>query len=89
MTDKPHWFTDCPDGNDRECSINHTYSGKVKDWGGWETDSGHNGYGLSKELCDYIVSILNSKTTEVEMRRFKWSADDDETMGERLSRKYK
>jgi hypothetical protein len=30
-----------------------------KKWGGWNTDSGYEGYGLPKELAIWICDILN------------------------------
>jgi hypothetical protein len=34
------------------------------DCGGWKTDSGYDGYGLPKELAEWICKILNESNTE-------------------------
>lgn len=33
--------------------------------GGWNTDSGYNGYGLPKDLAQWICDTLNNSTVQV------------------------
>ena len=45
---------------DREESDDEAYSITLnKEYGGWNTDSGYPGYGLPKELAEWICQTLN------------------------------
>lgn len=44
---------DCPELNSYTITLNENYTG-------WNTDSGYDGYGLPKELAEWICETLNT-----------------------------
>lgn len=50
---------------DREDSDEYSYSITLnEEYGGWRTDSGYPGYGLPKDLAQWICDILNKHQDE-------------------------
>jgi hypothetical protein len=52
---KEIWYPHAEDDEERSWSIS-----TIQEYGGWHTDSGSKGYGLPKELAQWICEKLNS-----------------------------
>jgi hypothetical protein len=51
---KVHIDTDSIDGNRASLTLDVKY-------GGWQTDGGYEGYGLPKDLAQWICDVLNER----------------------------
>lgn len=45
-----------------------------KEYGGWNTDSGYEGYGLPKELAQWICDTLNKNNESCPYKMNKWGS---------------
>lgn len=65
---------------DREVSDDRAYSITLNEkYGGWRTDSGYPGYGLPKDLAQWICDVLNKfgHDCPYEMNEGDWIKNDN------------